>query len=241
MLYALQPASEYGRYNIDCDIYSWISVNNGYELPPNTYISTALYNKAAIVSAIDANDSTMLQENAVCANLTCIKYNMVYEIPGHQYNDFESGNIAANTFKCKNAFNSLYNMCHSNSNFMLNNARQYTNIGNCNKQVYMTYKDNIDYKKDGTLTSNKQSFDMKCDQVELLGTMNRYANFSGHKTNLYSITVNTDIFNCISKSNIGDAIKKSLKAEIRHATRRIVEKLAPVNTQLLSVYVNDIG
>ena len=61
--------------------------------------------------------------------------------------------------------------------------------------------------------------------------MNRYANFNGHKTNLYGIAVNTSIFNCINASgSTGMKIKETLKKEIQHATRSIVEKLAPVNT-----------
>ena len=74
---------------------------------------------------------------------------MIYEIPGNIYNDYDSSNIAANTFKCKNMLNSTYDMEHT-SHKVLTHARKYDRIDHCNKQVYMTYHDNIDY-------SNKMS------------------------------------------------------------------------------------
>ena len=102
----------------------------------------------------------------------------------------------------------------------------------------MTYKDNIRYNKSGASSVGQQTCQLKCENVEMLGSMNRYANFNGHRTNLYSIVVNTDILKCISPG--ADKIKQTLKKEIQHATRSIIEKLAPVNTQLLSVFINDI-
>jgi len=197
-MYTLEPKTQYGRYSIKCDIYSYISANTGFVLPPNSLISTAIYDISAIDKAIKQDDIDLLQKTAVSANLSNIHYNMLYEIPGTVYNDYESGNIAANTFKCKNAFNSIYNMEH-NEEQTLNNARNYINVNNCNKQVYLTYNDNISYADNMSNPTQKDDgyANIKCEHVEMLGAMNRYANLNGHKSNLYSIAIYTNIFNCM--------------------------------------------
>ena len=40
-----------------------------------------------------------LAADAVSVQLENIEYNMLFEIPGNIYNDYGSGNIAANTYK----------------------------------------------------------------------------------------------------------------------------------------------
>lgn len=236
-LYGLEPMTQFGRYVIDTDIYSYISADNNRLLPESSNISTIIYNYAEISAAVK-NDLTQLGDIAVLSALTNIEYNMLYEIPGNIYNDYESGNIAANTFKGKNAFDSLYNMDHSND-CILNNARQYKSIGNCNNQVYLTYNDNIKYSTSES-PAYKSQFDdvndLKCDKVEIIDSINRYANLAGHKTNLYSVTVQTNLFQGIDNNQI----KENLKKEVQYAVNNIVSKLAPVHTQLLNVVINDI-
>ena len=156
-----------------------------------------------------------------------IEYNMVFEIPGNIYNDYSSGNIAANSYKGKNAFDSAYDMSHSDKN-VLEHAREYKHIGNCGNQVYLTYSDNISYAdKSSSPTSSDGLYGTDFDKVEMLGNINRFANLNGHKSNLYSIVINTDLFNGISGTN-RQSIIDNIKTEIQHNVQKIVEKLAPV-------------
>ena len=243
ILYGLQQKSVYGRYDIATDIYSYISANNGMTLPISPTISTAIYNRNAIQEALSNDSIEDLQRNAVSANLNTIEYNMIYEIPGNVYNDYDSGNIAANTFKCKNNLNAEYDMMH-NENYGLKHARDYTSIQHCNNQVYLTYNDNINYGTDcNKIEDLSTQYGFKCDKIELLNQMNRYAKLSGHKTNLYSIAIYTDLFkklNSLTAVRDRSIISEKLKKELKNVVRDMTQKLAPVNTQLFSVNVVDI-
>ena len=163
---------------------------------------------------------------------------MLFEIPGNIYNDYGSGNIAANTYKGKNAFDSAYDMSHSDKN-VLEHARDYKHIGSCGNQVYLTYTDNVSYTdKSSSAMEADGLYGTDFDKVEMLGSINRFANLNGHKANLYSIVINTDLFKYITNNR--QKIVDNIKTEIQHNVQKIVEKLAPVQTQLLSVVVNEI-
>lgn len=87
------------------------------------------------------SSGSTLASSAVSCTFTDIKYNMLYEINGSMYNDFESGNIAASTFKAKNHLDCTYSMQHDGQ-YKLKDAREYVEVDKCNDLVYLKYYDN---------------------------------------------------------------------------------------------------
>lgn len=236
--YGLEEMSRYGRYAISNDIYSWISSNNGCNLPKDNNIKTTIYNKPYIVSCLE-NDITIDSVQAISIDLDNIQYNMLYEIPGNIYNDYQSGNIAANTYKTKNQYSSTYDMMHTNGN-ILTNARQYIGIGSCGKQVFLKYTDDLKYENaSSTPTQSSGSLldRLTYEKVELIDQMNRFKKLIGHSTNLYSLLVYT---NLLDKTNLPNEKDRNLiEHEIQNNVRLIAEKLVPAQAQLLSVIVKE--
>ena len=67
---------------------------------PLKKINTDIYDVAKLSAALMSPAD--IPANVVKRKFTDIKYNMLYEINGSIYNDYEGGSIAANTFKAKN-------------------------------------------------------------------------------------------------------------------------------------------
>ena len=246
-IYCLQAPSKYGKYDIDQDIYSFLSANNGIVSANASLISVAIYDKTAIQSALDENNIDKLQSIAVRRNVLSVQHNMIYEIPGQVYNDYDSGNIAATTYKCKNSLNSLYDMCHTTSSNLLY-TRKYTNISHCGNQLFLTYNDCVSYGDEYKLSdelSNSQ-FGYNCDKVEIIDQINRFSTASGHNTNVYDIVIYTDLFNSMKQKKIQNnddlttKVCNTLQDELKHIVSDITKKLAPINTQLMNVHIVDI-
>lgn len=240
--YAIEPKTPYGRYDLSCDIWSWISVDHTYALPPLKNIETIVYNGQYIKQQL-SNDLSIDSDKAVKDKYKQIQYNMIYEINGNIYNDYESGNIATNTFKGKNQFDSLYNMNHDNNN-ILSNARDYIGIDKCCNQVYLKYYDNVYYDNSQIIheSDNGNRFGFKYQNIEIIKSINRFESFNGHKANLYSIAINTDIIEEIRHKNYGnkdlECLVKNITSEIKNCVRAIAETIQPAHTQLYKVYVN---
>ena len=268
IMYAIEPKNEYGRYDLSCDVWSWLSVNHGYAALPLKNINTTIYNTELLKEVLITDSNLNLCADALVKdNLNNIQYNMIYEINGNIYNDYEGGSIAANTFKAKNQYNGTYDMIHD-SNHVLSDARDYVGIDSCNKTLYLKYYDNV-YYEDKTSTANvcidgKNKFGYKYPNIAVIKSINRYESFNAHKTNLYSIVVKTDIINEVykyivnvlsskhkndntnSNSDKGlqikdqqliDRIIDNIRIEISNGVKAIAESLAPAHTQLYSVYV----
>lgn len=243
IIYALEPRNEYGRYNLSCDILNYLSADNNQLLPRVDKIKTIIYNYDDKTKQLDIKNE-----------LTSIKYNTIYEINGSIYNDYESGNIIANTFKGKNQFDSTYNMKHDDE-YILKNAREYIDIDKCGNQIYLKYYDNICcYKNDLTECYNSDK-NTKCQNIEVIHQINRFDKLDNHKTNLYSIAIQTDILDQIKqkitkidndeltlpKQNILiNILINNLILEIKNSIKNIIKNIQPAHTQLLDVYVNGI-
>lgn len=241
MLYALEPMSNAGRYDLSCDIWSWISVDHLQTLPPQRDISTCIYDKQKLQDMLSSNCASF--SGAVSHVLTDISYNMLYEINGSIYNDFESGNIAANTFKAKNHFDCTYSMVHD-SQHKLKDARKYVEIDKCNDLVYLKYYDCMQY---GSNSINDGIYDKHSfynQNIEVLSKINRFKNIDQHQTNLYSIAINTDILQNIKQDDndsskaVYDARSKNIMQDIKNNVREIMENIQPAHVQLLEVTVN---
>lgn len=246
IIYALEGATPYGHYGITEDIYAHMSSNNGQLLPDNVRIETVIYDRDYIQERI-SNDLSVDSQKAVKTSYGFLGYNMVYEIPGTVQNDYQSGNIAANTFKAKNQYNSLYDMGHSGRK-TFSDCRQYVGIDKCGDLAYLRYYDRYGYTAavggSGVLTSDSKSdmYGYKMQHVEVLGSVNRYASINGHKSNVYSIVIKTNLLKealAHMKEGLKQKIKENLSKEVANIGRKIAESLQPAQTQLLSVYVQE--
>lgn len=215
-LYASTALSPYGHIDISCDSYQYLAQDNGNIKLHNVEIETCLYNRDAVNKVVNGDDDARI--STVAKTFTGIPYNTMLEIPGNILNENDSGNMAANAFKGKNQYNSIYDMqhTHSSSNCLSNNllhTRSYTKIDNCNNQLYFKYYDNlscisasvetpattsgdsyIPAKQElSAIASNNQLYnDVKIQNIETIDYITRYVNRYGHKSSLYSIVVDTD-------------------------------------------------
>lgn len=243
IIYAIEPKNSAGRYDLSCDIWSWISVDHNYVLPPLNKIDTTIYDFDYIAHRLNSNLS--IDANlAIKTNLNNIHYNMIYEINGNIYNDYESGNIAANTFKGKNQFDCTYDMSH-NEQYILKNTREYVDIDKCCNQVYLKYYDNINYANSSSnpTESATNNYGFKYQNIEIIKSINRYKNLNGHKSNLYSVSINTDILDNIRTNSVltydqTNALINNVILELKNYVKTIVETMQPAHTQLFNIYIN---
>lgn len=244
-IYQLNNMSNYGKMLFSQDIYSELSLNNGYAKMPNVNISTLLFDKDNLNSA-KADDSVQVIPKE---NISNILYNQFFEIPGIVKNDYDSGNYCANIYTTKNQYTSQYDMTHSNGK-KLSNARQYVAIDHCNNQIYLKYYDNVDYNQTSVSTINQQGlYGHKYQKVEVLKALNRFEAINVHKTNYYDINIvcekllasfNTAQLNVSeSKKQQIEIVKKNLKHEIQNCIQDICKQISPVDTQLVKVNILD--
>lgn len=238
-LYAIDNLSTYGHYYVNDEIYNYLCRDNEYAMPYPNKINTYIYPKVEALLSNNISDAIDI--------IYDIEYNTLYEIPGNTYTDYSKGSIFATTVKTKNQYNALYNMSHDND-YVLKNCRQYLEICNCNNQVYLKYTDNVNYKQSDNTTTEKSDADCytNIQQIEVLKNINRGINIGKHKSTLYTIDIkNTKIFDdqqwisfnsdLTSKENI----IANIKLEIKNTVRDIVRHLAPANTQLFAVTINN--
>ena len=70
----------------------------------------------------------------------------MFEIPlNNEFNDFDNGDVHADIFQTKNAYNAYYSMDMDNIS-SINNCREYCGIGKFCNNLYLKYYDNINYK-----------------------------------------------------------------------------------------------
>ena len=233
-IYMLQHATPYGHYDIDKDIYSYLSNDNGLTLPLQNSIKTCTYDKQYIREQLN-KDMPIDSNKAIKNTYDKINFNMIYELPIDVYNDYYSSNVAANTIKTKNQYNAEYDMEHDSKHVLIH-ARDYTSIDNCGHEIYLKYYSNIDYSNSQTSSLNEtQQYGITLENVEVIRGINRYLNNVGHKSHVYSVIVNTDMLSSVTQ----ESIKSNLKSEIQNCVRQIVTSLAPAQTQLLHVVINE--
>lgn len=232
--------------SLNFDVYQLLSEDNGlYEIEYTNTISTTIYNYDNIFNMLKSGEFET--ENAVSCNLLNVQYNKLYELPGNIKNDYQSSNIAVNQIKTKNQYNSLFNMAHNDIN-ILKNCRDYILIDKCNNEIYLKYYDNIYYMKasnntdvnndidvikDVNNTEQNQTYNLTYQNIDVIKSINRQSKTSAHKSNVFSISINTSMINQLSNT-----VKENVINEIKNISRDIVENISPVDTQLFKIYVN---
>lgn len=180
-------------------------------------------------------------------NLNNIEYNYMFEIPlNNEFNDFDNGDVHADIFQTKNAYNGYYSM-DMDSISSINNCREYCGIGKYCNNLYLKYYDNINYK--GIFNNEEEqisAFNMKkipqkysFQKIESIATINRFRNNIKHKSNIYSIEIrDTGVNSVINNDEIEDI--KKIKMDIKNNIREICKKITPANTQLFDIYFSGV-
>lgn len=223
-LYGIATQDNYGHYVLSNDIYGFISSDNDKIVPNDTKISTLLFNTDNFKDG-NFNNTT---------NIENIKYAKIIEIPGNNFNDFDSGNFAASTYNAKNHYSSTYNMEHTDK-IKLKNTRNYIGIGSTSNCVYLKYYDNIDYYDDKVLYNDNKL--LKYQNLEVLGAISRNNISNAHKTNLFSLDINIkNISNNLS--NVNNNALSILQLQIKNAVKKYLEQFIPANTQIFNININ---
>lgn len=197
---------------------------------------------------------------SVARCLNGIRYNYLLELPESTIdNKYDEGFIQCDMATTKNHHNYLYDMHISSDNYDLDDCREYCSIGQCGNLVYLTYRDNVQYRngnKTITYYDNQQSEYNQLSQdvvehqltreqpensytyqhIEIVHSFNRFDGSSannGHKSSLFSITLHDTGLN---NSTIPETVKQKLRQNITNNIRKIAEKICPANTQLFNVY-----
>lgn len=212
-----------------------------------------------IQNAHDLSDYAISNIFNIRRDLSGVFYNYLIEIPEDTiYNDYSRGYIQCDQIVTKNHLDYTYTLSTDNS-FGLHKCRDYCNIGVCGGQLYLTYRDNVEYTrdtvKDGRVTyhDNKaeDEYDQPIDQyvlvksqaegtytyqhVEVIDSWNRWDGSSGagHKSSLFSLRL---IDTGLNSSSINENAKTKLRQNIMNNIHSIIDKISPANTQLFNIY-----
>lgn len=218
VIYGITKLDTFSYYNITNDMYSYISSNTNHVLPEINQISTLLFNKNAI--------SCENFDNIVLSNIENIQYNRLLEIPGYDFNDYDSGYYLGNTYTTKNHYSSRYNMEHDDQ-YILKNARRYIGLGSSNNLLYLKYYDDQKYS---TNISSETSNELKYQQIEVIEALNRDFQNIKHKTSLFSLNIKID-------AEISSNILSSIQQQIKNNLKNQLSNLVPANTQIFKINI----
>ena len=146
----------------------------------------------------------------------------------------------------KNHLDNTYSM-NVDSSFNLSNCREYCNIDVCGDQLYMTYRDNIDYKclsvgdaisvglsgspkeilpLDMEMVENRKPYGYQ--HIEVVHSWNRFDNSiaGGHKSSMFSLKL---IDTGLNESTINEQAKQKLRQNVQKNVRSLIESLTPAN------------
>ena len=192
-------------------------------------------------------------------DLDGIERNFIVEIPeDKRYNDYTKGYIQCDQIVAKNHLDYTYTLSvESKASFNVLSCRDYCNIGVCGGQLYLTYRDNVNYRQTSnshTLTYNdnretaydesiyKYTLPKRQDKgtysyqhVEVIDSWNRWdsAGNARHKSSLFSLKL---IDTGLNESTFPQTIKDKLRQNIKNNVRSIIENMIPANTQLFDIY-----
>ena len=173
-----------------------------------------------------------------------IKYNYILEIPEDtMQNEYYDGFIQCDMAIAKNHLDTSYTM-DMTSSFSLDNCREYCNIGVCGSQMYLTYRDNVNYTcTSQTSASNgisALSMEMSkkpygYQHVEVAYSWNKFDRqaASGHKSSMFSLKL---IDTGLNESSINQQAKEKLRQNIQKNVRAMIESVTPANCQLFEIY-----
>lgn len=216
------------------------------------------YDELVLNAGSELSDAVISTIFNVKRDLKNVLHNYVIEIPeGKIYNEYYNGYIQCDMMVAKNHLNYAYSM-DMDEFFNLSNCREYCNINVCGQQLYMTYRDNLDYESDYLdqysgikyigagedvgYDKSISSYNMNAirkpygyQHVEVIYSWNRWdgsAN-AGHKSSMFSLKL---IDTGLNESTIDEEAKIKLRENIQKNVRAIIESITPANCQLFDIY-----
>lgn len=177
-------------------------------------------------------------------SLDGIRHNYIVEFPEDTVqNQYYDGYIQCDMALAKNYLDSMYTM-QVGEGFDISSCREYCNIDVCGDQLYMTYRDNVNYSSQLCgIGSEVQHFNMQessiktygYQHVEVVDTWSRFDRHgaAGHKSSMFSIKL---IDTGLNESTIDSQAKQKLRQNIQNSIRALVDSLAPANCQLFNIY-----
>lgn len=234
-LYSYANLYTNGHVRISSDSYSFLSIDNGSSSLYDVSVATVTYDKQKIKDVLSTNPEELTSTNVTLCSYIGVNYNMLYEFPGNIWNDYTSGNIAANTLRCKNHLDSSYNMNHDDT-YVFKNCRKYIGILPCNNQLYLKYIDTEQYQKNGQSSNVRSSNTTKTYEfIEGVDSITRYSNRDGNKSSLYSLKITTKLVDANRINN--NAVLDTIKTSIKSISYQLAKKLQPVTSELINVYL----
>lgn len=242
------------HYNLSNDTIQTFTCPKPDEVLPS-YADATSYDQL-IEDSYDLSDTVISTIFNAKRSFKNIMHNYVVEIPeDKEWNDYSKGYIQSDMLITKNHLNYSYTM-DMDANFNLSGCREYCNIDVCGNQLYMTYRDNIDYSSgiqdsityvggvvdssqyDSTMLTTDMQLVKKpygYQHVEVLDSWNRYDGKpnAGHKPSMFSLRL-VDIG--LNESTINEEAKAKLRENIRKNVRAIIDSITPANCQLFNIY-----
>ena len=206
-----------------------------------------------ILNAGELSNSTISTIFNVKRDLLNIMHNYIVELPESKIvNEYWKGYIQCDMMIGKNHLDYSYTM-NMDDLHNLNECREYCNINVCGDQLYMTYRDNIDYKasieeavSEGISTDEYDSTIYKVkmtphrrpygyQHIEVINSWNRWDGSSNakHKSSMFSLRL---IDTGLNESTINEEAKLKLRENIQKNVRSIIENITPANCQLFNIY-----
>lgn len=238
-------------------------LSNGTQLTfthpkPNEIDSECQTYKQLLDNSYDMSSQVLANIFQIKRDLSGLYRNYVVEIPeDKKYNNYLRGYINCDQIVAKNHLDYTYTLS-TTEDFDVLSCRDYCNIDVCGGQLYMTYRDNVNYKKtdsqyDGTVSynDNKQAdYDptvIKHDltkiqqkdtytyqHIEVINSWNRWdGGGAGHKSSLFSLVLHDTGLN---EAMISENVKTKLRQNIMNNIRSIIDNFTPANTQLFNIY-----
>lgn len=191
-------------------------------------------------------------------DLSGVQHNYIVEIPEYKtVNTYQKGYIQCDQIIAKNHLDYTYTLS-TTSQYDLLSCRDYCNIDVCGGQLYMTYRDNVNYKcttgADGVVTysdcidtgydetvhkyglvKEQKEDSYSYQHIEVLDSWNRWdgSAAAGHKSSLFSLRLHNTGLN---EARIPEKAKQKLRQNIMNNIHSIIDNFTPANTQLFNIY-----
>lgn len=197
-----------------------------------------------VLEASELSDTAISSIFDVKRDLKNVLHNYIVEIPeAKSYNDYIKGYIQCDMMVAKNHLDYSYTM-NMDELFNLSACREYCNIDVCGDQLYMTYRDNVDYTSNinsSTTESNVEQILMTrhrspygYQHVEVINSWNRWDGTTAkHKSSMFSLRL---IDTGLNESTIDEQAKIKLRENVQKNVKSIIENITPANCQLFNIY-----
>ena len=214
-IYALESLATDGHAYVNNELYKWLLNDNGWNIPPTQQIATMLYHVGVLSSLAEiSNLSTTYSFNEDLLSINGIwptsamfgvQYNTLYEIPGSIKQDFSKGELIGNTFKTKNQYDDSWSMQKPQDSHGLSAARKYTEVHSCGSTLWLKYKLTKKYLEENNQQNTTPEYSkaisvsdedipaVNLPGIEVIARVNRGADASQHKSNLYTLNLNTQL------------------------------------------------